>query len=280
MFSRVIKAVIIEDEVLVAKNLCKLLNEVSAERAASGQATIEVLATLDSLHTAMAWFQANAAPDVLFCDIQLSDGVSFDLFHAHSAVSIACPVIFTTAYDEYALRAFKLNSIDYLLKPIDRDELAAALAKLERWQSANAFQPDVLARQMVALLDDVREASGWTGTRSQRRFKERFLVHGKGGMLLIERAHVAYFLKNEVIYCGTMDGKRFLTDYETLEELEDVLNPADFFRANRQTILSLHTVEGFKTELSGKLHVTLKPPLHFTVDVSREKASAFKRWLG
>jgi DNA-binding LytR/AlgR family response regulator len=281
---RTIKAVIIEDEPLVAKDLQNLLKRMDAG--------VEVLATLDSLAAARAWceemLRQNFEPDVIFCDIQLSDGVSFDLFKPASTLAsappITCPVIFTTAYDEYALRAFKLNSIDYLLKPIDRDELAAALGKLERWRNAASkpeSQAHLLQRQMESLLQDIAHIQTQTQTQSPaRRYKERFFVHAKGGMLLVDAAQVACFLKDELIYLVASDGKRLLTDYETMEELEEVLNPAEFFRANRQTIINLRAVEGFKSEFTGKLNVALKPPTGVRVDVSREKASAFKRWLG
>jgi two-component system, LytTR family, response regulator len=215
---RTTKALIIEDEPLVAKDLHNLLRQTDAG--------VEVLATLDSLAAAEQWFaDSTAAPDVLFCDIQLSDGVSFELF---KRVAITCPVIFTTAYDEYALRAFKLNSIDYLLKPIDRDELAAALGKLERWRNNYQTQthepeqihPDqmhpaqVLQSQMQSLLQDIAQIQTQMQTPTQmhaRRHKERFLVHAKGSMMLVETAQVACFQKDEVIYLVMADGKRFLT---------------------------------------------------------------------
>ncbi|MBD1208729.1 MAG: response regulator transcription factor [Ignavibacteria bacterium] len=254
------KAVIIEDEPLVAKDLRHLLNQIDAG--------IEILSVLDSLESAEAWFLANPEPDVLFCDIQLSDGVSFDLF---KRIEVACPVIFTTAYDEYALRAFKLNSLDYLLKPIDREELEAALSKFQRWKSQN-IALDVPS-QLTGLLRDLLP-------QAQKRFKERFLVHGKGTMLLIPAKEAAIFQKEEVIFLTTLDGKRFLTDYTTMEELEELVNPAEFFRANRQTLLHISAIAGFRSDYTGKLHVSLKNIPNIIVDISREKASAFKRWLG
>jgi DNA-binding LytR/AlgR family response regulator len=268
-----ISAVILEDEPLVARDLQNLLHKTS-----SG---ITILATLDSLKAAKEWFLQHPEPDVVFCDIQLSDGVSFDLF-AHAPIT--CPVIFTTAYDDYALRAFKLNSIDYLLKPVDSEELAAALGKLQRWRtSVNlADAKHLLQSQMQSMLRDMLQVRGVIPQPPHRkdRFKERFLVHAKGGMVLVGVAHVAYFHKDELIYLGTTDGKRFLTDYESVEEVEELLNPALFFRANRKTLLHIHAIDGFKAELSGKLTLALKAPAQLHVDVSREKASAFKKWLG
>ncbi len=256
------KAVIIEDEPLVAKDLRNLLNRIDAG--------IEVLSVLDSLESAEAWFSSNAEPDVLFCDIQLSDGVSFDLF---KRIEIACPIIFTTAYDEYALRAFKLNSLDYLLKPIDSEELEAALSKFQRWRAQNVVP--AMPSQLAGLLRDLMPQAHET-----KRYKERFLVHGKGAMLLIPAEEVALFQKEEVIFLTVRDGKRYLTDYTTMEELEELVNPAEFFRANRQTLLHLGAVQGFRSEFTGKLNVTIKNIPELTIDVSREKASAFKRWLG
>jgi DNA-binding LytR/AlgR family response regulator len=256
------KAVIIEDEPLVAKDLRHLLNQIDAG--------IEILSVLDSLESAEAWFLANPEPDVLFCDIQLSDGVSFDLF---KRIEVACPVIFTTAYDEYALRAFKLNSLDYLLKPIDREELEAALSKFQRWKAQN-ITLDVQS-QLAGLLRDIVP-----NAQAHKRFKERFLVHGKGTMLLIPAEEVALFQKEEVIFLTTLDGKRFLTDYNTMEELEELVNPAEFFRANRQTLLRISAIAGFRADFTGKLHIGLKNMPQLTVDISREKAGAFKRWLG
>ena len=256
------KAVIIEDEPLVAKNLRTLLNQIDAG--------IEVLCVLDSIQSAEAWFANNTEPDVLFCDIQLSDGVSFDLF---KRIEVLCPIIFTTAYDEYALRAFKLNSLDYLLKPIDREELESALAKFQRWKSQNITpaMPMQIAGLLRDLMPQMQETKLW---------KERFLVHGKGTMLIIPAEEVTLFQKDEVIFLTTREGQRFLTDYNTLEELEEIINPVSFFRANRQTILNLRSVEGFRSEFTGKLLVSIKNLPGITIDISREKATAFKKWLG
>jgi two-component system, LytTR family, response regulator len=257
---------IIEDEALAARDLQKILVQCDAHS--------EVVSVLQSVQEATAWFGSNSEPDLLFCDIQLADGVSFDLFNL---VQIDCPVIFTTAYDEYALRAFKLNSIDYLLKPIDREELERALAKFHRWKAQN-IQLDIRA-QVADAVRDLQNIS--TNAHSPTsRFKYRFLVHGKGAMLIIPAQEVAIFLKDEVIYLITLDGKRHLTDYQTMEEIEECANPADFFRANRQTIVHLQAVEGFKTEFTGKVQVGIKNMPQLSVDVSREKAGAFKKWLG
>ncbi len=275
LIKSMMKIVIIEDEALAAKDLQKLLRECEKEA--------EIIAVLSGVEEATAWFQAHSEPDLLFCDIQLSDGVSFDFF---KRVSVRCPVIFTTAYNEYALRAFKLNSIDYLLKPVDKDELAAALAKFHRLREhIPEVQPsNDLREQFAAMLRElsppntapIREEE----LKPTDRFKSRFLVHGKGGMLIVPVEEIALFQKDEVIYLITRDGKRHLSDAQTMEELDETLNPTTFFRANRQTILHISAVEGFKTDFTGKAHVHIKNLPQLSVDISREKAGAFKKWLG
>lgn len=279
------RAVIIEDEALVAKDLRNALAEIAPE--------IEVVAELDSLASAQAWFEAHDEPEVLFCDIQLSDGSSFDLFRRST---LLCPVIFTTAYDEYALRAFKVNSVDYLLKPIDREELRAALDKLRRRLfAAGASAADAAeirkalnaainnaindainqSIRAVAARGDSAEARG-----GANRYKERFFAHGKGAMTLVPVQEVALFHKEEVIFLVTREGKKLLTDFNALEDVEELTDPKAFFRANRQTLVHIDAVEGFRADYAGKLRVRLKNLPHWTLDVSREKASAFKRWLG
>jgi two-component system, LytTR family, response regulator len=255
-------ALILEDEPLVARDLQKLLLHIDPH--------IEVLCVIGTIHEATAWFAHNPEPDILFCDIQLADGVSFDFFEF---VQVDCPVIFTTAYDEYAIRAFKLNSLDYLLKPVDREELEAALIKFRRWKAHN-IQSDIRA-QLANALQDIHQPQ-----QATPRFKERFFVHGKGSMVIVPVQETAFLLKDEVIYLITLDGKRHLTEYQTMEEVEEVLNPAEFFRANRQTLVRLQAVEGFRADYTGKLHVFMRNMPNFVVDVSREKAATFKKWIG
>jgi DNA-binding LytR/AlgR family response regulator len=170
-----------------------------------------------------------------------------------------------------------LNSLDYLLKPIDPEELERAIAKFHRWKTNNT-QPDIRSHIADFLKDmQLQEQSS---QHLKQRFKSRFTVHGKGGMLIIPHEEVLLFQKDEVIYLTTRDGKRHLTDYTTMEELEELLNPEDFFRANRQIIISIHAVEGFKMDFTGKAHVNIKNMPQLSVDISREKAGAFKKWLG
>ncbi len=252
------KTIIIEDESLVAKDLQKLVQQVDE--------TIEIVEILNSLQAAITYFKSNPEPDLIFMDIQLSDGVSFDLF---KSVTLNCPVIFTTAYSEYALRAFKVNSIDYLLKPINKTDLKNALDKFKK----SAHSNNDLAANLKALMNQI------TLPANTPIYKERFLVHTGKSLLVIDHTKVAYFIKDTLIYLVTHDKQQFVTDFQTMEEIDELLDPKNFFRANRQYIINLGAVESFKTDMYSKILLKLKSPLNITVDISREKAQAFKKWL-
>lgn len=251
--------IIIEDEPLVAKDLQKLIGEIDA--------SINIITILDSLKSSIKYLQANPAPDLLFMDIQLSDGVSFDLLNE---VSIECPIIFTTAYDEYAIRAFKLNSIDYLLKPIDREELHSAIDKFKRMQSQ---EPDNFKEHLQLLMQHVGMP------RDTKVYKERFTAHEGKSYLVVHASNIACFVKETLIYILTKDRKKLVTDFQTMEEIEELINPEHFFHANRQYIIQVDSVESFKADLYGKLAVKLKSAPQLAIQISREKAQAFKDWI-
>lgn len=253
------KALIVEDEPLVAKDLKKLALE--------AQPGMEILAILPSVEETVAWLRQNPAPDLIFLDIQLSDGTSFDIFEQ---ISVPCPVIFTTAYDDYAIRAFKVNSLDYLLKPIDRKELGIALEKY-RWSTASGNTD--IRPQIQALLTQLAQ------NKPAPAYKERFLARqGKLNVVVAQR-HIACFLKDVLVYILTTDKQQLVTDFETLDALEDLLDPKFFFRANRQTFVNIEAVESYRADSYGKLIVKIRPPVQLTVDISREKAQGFKNWL-
>lgn len=256
------KVVIIEDEALVARDLQKMLAAIDSD--------IEVLTVLNSLSACRKWFDENPEPDLLFADIQLSDGVSFELFQERT---ISCPVIFTTAYNEYAIKAFKLNSIDYLLKPIDSEELEQAIEKYKRLRQGQAS--GAVSEQLRSLLSQLPQAGG----QAHSMFKERFMVHFNHGLMPLQVNQIAYFVKDPLIYAVALDNKKYVADFETLEEVEHLADPKIFFRANRQFIIHINAVENFRSTLNGKIVVKLKAPLQTEVDISREKASAFKAWL-
>lgn len=226
---------IIEDEMLIAKNLQRLLAQIDP--------SIEVVAVLDGVNASVKWLKENAHPDLLFMDIQLSDGVSFDIF---KKVEIEKPIIFTTAYNEYAIRAFKVNSVDYLLKPIDKEYLERALEKFNKhYQQGNNGVNDQL-NELIATL----------ASPAQKKYKERFLVHYKSGIVPLPESKVGYFVKDTIIYLVTTDNEKLVTDYATIDEIEEVINPASFFRANRQMIIHMEQIDNYKKHDTEKLRCT------------------------
>lgn len=245
---------LIEDEPLVARSLQKMVQEL--------EPAAQVLAVLDSVAAAVAWFRQHPQPQLVLADIQLSDGISFDIF---SQVEVDAPIIFTTAYNEYALKAFKLNSLDYLLKPIDRAELQKALQKYKKLENTQ-----LLSAQLKQLL-----GSHDTGAK---KYKERFLVTQRNSLVPVEAAEIACFHKEELIYLHTFGNERFIAEHTTLDEIQELLNPAHFFRANRQYLIHIHSIDRIRSTYKG-LSVHLKPPLNQEIDISREKAAAFKEWI-
>lgn len=252
------KALIIEDEYPAAERLIKLIHKADA--------SIEILAVLDSIEAAKRWFLSHPAPDLIFSDIQLSDGLSFVIFEE---IDIKSPIIFTTSYDEYAIKAFKVKSIDYLLKPIKPYELVAAIEKFKETQVA--FSANDYTLKMQSLLDSL--------PMSGRKYKTRFLVQQQDQLLPIPQEQIAYFFTaNEMVCLVRSDNRQFLVDY-TLEELEKLLNPSYFFRLNRQYIASLPAVQKIHTYFNGKLKLELHPEPSHDILISREKAPFFKEWL-
>ncbi len=251
------KAVIIEDEALLSGELVnKLKNKCPDVK------TIEIL---PSLKTARRWMMENAEPDLYFMDIQLSDGVSFELF---DAFQIGCPVVFTTAYDEFALKAFKVNGVDYLLKPIDEEELKTAVDKCRKIIESKAAYPKDIA-QLVQRLAQPNAST----------YKEKFIIHQRHQWVPVNTKDIAVFVKDTLHYLYTFNGDKHILDFDSIEEIEDVLDPKQFYRANRQTLLNIKAVQSVRPHENQKLTISLKPPLKMQVDISREKAPQFKRWF-
>lgn len=250
------KVLIIEDEAPAARRLTALIKEMRPQA--------EILGQIDSVETAIEWCNNNPLPDLAFMDIQLADGLSFDIFEA---VPVKCPVIFTTAYDEYAIKAFKVNSIDYLLKPIDKEELAKALDKY-----------DELTQQPNASPINISELVKSFGAE---KFKSRFLVKQGQRLIPVGTDEIAYFFaEDKVVFMVTHANSKYVVDY-TIEQLEGQLNPEKFFRANRKIITSLPAVKDIHISFNGKLKIYLKPDFGTEeVFVSRERAPDFKTWLG
>jgi len=253
---------IIEDEPLAARQLRDMVQEYDAG--------IRVLDMLDSVETAVAWFREHPQPDLLLADIELVDGQSFDIF---DRVAIKCPVIFTTAYDEYALRAFQVHSVDYLLKPIDEAALGRSLGKfreLQRLYGLGNARLDV--RELLSTLRQTAPAP--------TEYRDRFLLKQGTRFVPVEVSEMAYFFtEDRLTFVRTWEGRDLLMDY-TLDELMQKLNPQLFFRANRQFILSVRSVSKVHLHFNGRLKLELNPPVAEEVFISRERAGEFRTWLG
>jgi DNA-binding LytR/AlgR family response regulator len=252
-----IKAVIIEDEQLIARELTNKIASVSSE--------VEVVEILPSLKTARRWLMQHAEPDLFFMDIQLSDGVSFELF---DEFRLSAPVIFTTAYDEYAIRAFKVNGIDYLLKPVDEEDLKKAIDKAKALVTSHSSLPVDMKQLMQALANP--QAS---------LYKEKFIVNQRNNWIPVAAKDVACFVRENLNYLYTFNGEKYILDYTTLEDIEQLIDPRLFYRANRQTIIHIDSIQNVKPHENQKLSVFLKAPLKMEIDISREKAPAFKKWF-
>ena len=253
-----LKLLIIEDEPLAAERLKKMLNTLEPDA--------EIVATLDSVRAAVKWFLQSESPDLALFDIQLSDGMCFDIFQQ---TTVKCPVIFTTAYDEYALKAFKLNSVDYLLKPIDEQELKQALSK---FKSQYALQPLLPPADTFARITEMLQQ--WPSG-----FRSRFLVRLGDRLEPVSVNNILFFYSEEKLtMLLTGDGKKFSVE-ESLDELEPQLDPQKFFRLNRQYLAAFDAIEDIRTHLNGKLKVKVKNANNHDLYVSRERAAAFKQWL-
>lgn len=253
------KAVIIEDEEIIAKVLQNKIAKVADD--------VEIITVLPSLKTARKWLGENAEPDLMFMDIQLSDGVSFDIFNTYQ---LSCPVIFTTAYDEYAIRAFKVNGVDYLLKPVKEEELAAAIDKCRKI-TGEKKKPPV---DFHDLLQSLANPSG------PSKFKEKFIVNVRNQWIPVNTKDIACFTKEVLNYIYLFNGEKYMIDYVTLDEVEELLDPKQFYRANRQFIINIDAVQSVKPLEHSKLIIKLKEPNQkLEIDMSRLKSPEFKKWL-
>lgn len=251
------KVLIIEDEAPAFRRLQKVLEETDPE--------IEILEVIDSVEEAIKWIRNHEAPHLIFMDIQLSDGISFEIFEQ---VKVTAPVIFTTAFDEYMLKAFKVNSIDYLLKPIRQEELAQSLVKYQEMRKSFSGQDQVNISELVKeiRLDD-------------KKFKSRFLAKQGDKLISIETESIAYFQsRHGVVHLVTLENKRFILDH-TLDDISQEIDPERFYRANRQFIVRFKAIAMVHRYHKGKLLVEMAPKTDDEVIVSAEKASAFKAWL-
>lgn len=248
------KAIVIEDEKLSAEHLCTLLKKVDPD--------ISVVATFDTVKKSVEAFQKGLSADVLFVDIHLADGLSFDIF---SKTEIDIPVIFTTAFDEYAIKAFKLNSVDYLLKPVGLDDLRVAINKFSKLSE----------KQNSAMLQHI--ATVYRNINTQ--YKTRFLVKMGDNIVTIRTEEVNHFIAEDGIsLLVNNNGKRYPVDY-TLDQLETMLAPESFFRINRKVLISINTVHKVSPYFNSRLKVNSELLDDETAVVSRERVTEFKQWL-
>lgn len=252
------RAIIIEDENRAAKHLKNLIGDIAAD--------IGIIAVLQTIEQSIKWFRENSMPDLVFLDIHLADGSSFEIFRE---VTIEAPIIFTTAYDEYALKAFGVNSIDYLLKPINKEDLNRALTKMRKLLKAQGPEG-----YNTMVLQELIETLG-----RQSSYKKSLLVSHKDKLIPVATNDIAYFYTEyKIVKAVTFKKASYVID-DTLESLSQQLSPKDFFRINRQYIISRKAVKDMVIWFSGRLLLNLHIPVEEQIFVSRSNSNEFKQWL-
>jgi len=247
---------IIEDEPEAADRLRTLLTELLPSAG--------VLASLDSVNATVRWLKANPSPDLVFMDIQLADALSFEIF---DQVEVTAPVIFTTAYNEYALKAFKVNSIDYILKPLDKDDVRASLKKLETLQARPVGRDKMLESISMAM------------QALTKRYKERFVLKVGEHLRSVEVDEILFFFSLEkTTFAQTADGRKHILDF-TMDQLESVLDPGKFFRISRKYIVGLKSIHDMISHVNSRLRLVLKTSDDHDIIVARERVQEFREWL-
>ncbi len=253
------KVLIIEDEPFAQQELKRLLDRCAPET--------EVLECLDSIEDSVAWLSGHEPPDLILLDIQLSDGTSFQIFEQ---ATVKAPVIFITAYNEFALQAFRVNSIDYLLKPIEEEALRTALQKLDDLKKQFSGSPVTLsARQIDRLLQ-----------LQKTEYKTRFVTNIGDRIRHVTVEQIAYFFaEDNTVYIVTHDRKKYIIDY-TLDQLESLINPRDFFRITRRYLVHIASVHEVTRYFNSRLKVGLQPPVDDEILISRVRVPRFLEWMG
>ena len=247
-------AIIIEDESIASRRLASLVGELAPG--------LQIVGQLTSVENGTAWFAQNELPDLIFLDIQLNDGYGFDIL---DQLEEHPPVIFTTAYNEYAIRGFKYNGLDYLLKPIERDALRTALHKFRKNNTGTSLRESSNISELKKLF--------------AKEYKRRFMVKVGNHFNTFKVEEIAYFKSHEgLIFLHTHAGQEFPIEY-SIDQLEDILDPVQFFRINRKFMVSVQAVEEIHTYFNSRLLLRLQPKSEEQVIVSRERTSNFKRWL-
>lgn len=255
------QTIIIEDEKPAARRLKRMLEKLN----------LQVGETLHSVEESLEWFSKNTHPDLIFLDIQLNDGLSFEIFET---IEVQSAIIFTTAYDEYALQAFKLNSIDYLLKPIDEDELITAVEKYKNLKQA--FGTGSMQSPLQINFEDIKKL---LVNPLNREYKKRFTVKVGQHLKMITVDEIeCFYSENKGTYLHTIDGRNYLLD-QTLEQLENELAPQEFFRVNRKFFVSINNIKDIIAYSNSRLKLFLNSYKEDEIIVAREKVKGFKNWL-
>ncbi|MDR1172552.1 MAG: LytTR family DNA-binding domain-containing protein [Bacteroidales bacterium] len=250
------KAIIVEDEFIAAETLKNLIGEVRED--------IEITAILQSIEETVEWMETSPSPDLIFMDIHLADGSAFMIF---DSVEIKCPVIFTTAYDEYALKAFEVNSIAYILKPINKTALEKAMSKYRNFMG-NAAQNQAVINNLLESLKQYNKS-----------YKSYFLVPEKDKLIPMALSDVYYiYIDTKIVKIVTADNKSHYID-KTLDDIMGELDPDRFFRANRQFIISRSSVKDISLWFGNKLSVNLKIPVPQKIIISKARVKEFKQWF-
>jgi DNA-binding LytR/AlgR family response regulator len=246
------KVLIVEDEKPAADRLIKMLKETDS--------SIEVSGIVVSVASSVKWLESNEAPDLIFMDVNLADGSSFEIFEK---TKVNSPVVFTTAYDEYALEAFRVNSIDYLLKPVKKEELERAMSRYRGMQSLQQIQVDALVKRIHQVPS----------------YQKRMVIRYGEVIKMVDISEVSYFYTEDRIhYLCTFDNLRYPVD-QNLDELESLLDPAVFFRINRQFIVNVNAIDRMQAWSKSRVKITLKPPSPHETVVSTDRSPVFKEWL-
>ncbi|AWW29233.1 DNA-binding response regulator [Echinicola strongylocentroti] len=253
------KVLIVEDEILAAEKLSNMLKKYDS--------SIQILDNLTAVEETVKWLQQHPAPDLIMMDIQIDDGVCFEIFQQ---VEVSSPVIFTTAYDQYAIKAFQVHSIDYLLKPFSFEKLEKSLEKLKKITS-----PTAPPSSSIINVDELLQAL----QQKDLSYKSRFLVKAGTKIRSIKTEDIAYiYTDRKLNLLVTNEGDRYPLD-QSLDELTQVLDPETFFRANRQLILQIDSVSAIHPYFKGRVKLDLTPPLDAEIIISSEKTPDFKAWL-
>ena len=256
------KVLIVEDEELAVKKLRRTLESVDP--------SAEVVGVTDSVRSSVSWLQSNPPPDLILMDIELADGQSFEIFEK---TDVKSSVIFTTSYDEFALKAFKVNSIDYLLKPIQNEDLQAAIQKYRSMHSIYANK-EGSAMNVDSLVKELRQKL------QPKEYRKRFLVKHAQKLISIEVDDIAYFYSDgRLNFFKTNDNRKFIVDY-TMDELEEMLDPSRYFRISRAFYVSIDSVDQIHEYFGNRLLLQVKPAVDKEALVSREKVTDFKKWMG